>query len=372
MAADVEAIVIGGGVVGLAIARTLVAEGREVIVLERHGRTGSETSSRNSEVIHAGLYYTPGSLKARLCVEGKDALYRFCAENGVAAHRCGKLLVATAGDEIPKLEAIAATAWRNGVTDLVRLSADDVRTLEPEVACVAAYLSPSTGVIDSHAFMTALEGHVTGTGGQIVLNSPVTGIGRDAEGDFAVTVGTDTGATTISCRILVNAAGLEASHLGKMLNGAPRYTTPETYYAKGHYFALGMRAPFAHLVYPMPSAAGLGVHLTLDIAGRAKFGPDVTWTATPNYTFEDLDGLRLATFTHEVRRYWPALPDGALQPDYTGIRPKIVREGEPAGDFLIHGPREHGIARFVGLYGIESPGLTSSLAIADHVAHLLA
>lgn len=372
MSADIETIVIGGGVIGLAVARALGAAGHDVMVLERHARTGSETSSRNSEVIHAGLYYPPGSHKANFCVAGKQALYRFCADNGVAAHRCGKLLVATSEDEIPKLEAIAATAAANGVTDLVRLSAEDARALEPELSCVAAYLSPSTGVIDSHGYMTALEGHIAGHGGQIVLNTAVTGIGRDAEGNFSVTTRNNGEESVVSSKHLVNAAGLEASHIGRLLEGSTAYTAPETSYAKGHYFSLAMRAPFRHLVYPMPAAAGLGVHLTLDISGRAKFGPDVTWIDKPAYSFDDPDGARRAVFAREIHRYWPALPDDALQPDYTGIRPKIVREGEPAGDFLIHGPRDHGIGRFVGLYGIESPGLTASLAIAAHVARLLA
>lgn len=372
MAADTEAIVIGGGVIGLAIARALAATGREVVVLERHDRTGSETSSRNSEVVHAGLYYPPGSFKARLCVAGKQALYRFCVDNGVAANRCGKLLVATSEDEIPKLEAIAATAARNGVDDLVRLSPSDVHALEPEVACVAAWLSPSTGVIDSHGYMIALEGHVAANGGQVILNTAVTGVTRDASGNFAVTTHGNGEESVVTSRMLINAAGLDATRVGKFLNAATGHAPPETRYAKGHYFSLATRAPFRHLVYPMPAAAGLGVHLTLDTAGRAKFGPDVTWIETPAYGFDDPDGLRLAAFAREIRRYWPALPEDALQPGYTGIRPKITREGEPAGDFLIHGPRDHGIDRFVGLYGIESPGLTASLAIADHVAALLA
>jgi L-2-hydroxyglutarate oxidase LhgO len=372
VAADVETVVVGAGVVGLAIARALVLEGQEVLVLERHDRIGTETSSRNSEVIHAGLYYPPGSLRARLCVAGKQQLYRFCAENGVGHIRCGKLLVATQEAEIAKLEAIAKTASANGVDDLRRLSAEEARALEPEVACIAAYLSPSTGVIDSHGLMLALEGHLTSRGGQVVLNTNATGLAQLEGVGFEIAIDSGGEASRLTAKNLVLAAGFGATELGRSLACKAGYTVPETFPAKGHYYALTGRAPFHHLVYPMPQGAWLGVHLTLDVAGRAKFGPDIEWKDTVTYDFEDADGARRARFEAEIRRYWPGLPAGALQPDYVGVRPKIYRQGEPVADFAIHGRAEHGIPRLVALYGIESPGLTSSLAIGDHAAALLA
>jgi len=343
-----------------------------VLVLERHDRIGSETSSRNSEVIHAGIYYPPGSLRAKLCVAGKALLYDFCKENGVAHNRCGKLLVATQDVEIARLEQIAATAAANGVADLRRLSADEARALEPEVVCVAAYLSPSTGVIDSHALMLALEGHLTAKGGQVVLNANVTGLAAREGDGFQIDIDSGGETSRLTAKTLVLAAGFGGTDLGRMLAYPRDYRVPRTHPAKGHYFSLTGRAPFRHLVYPMPQGAWLGVHLTLDVAGRAKFGPDIEWTDEVSYDFEDPEGERLITFEHEIRRYWPGLPNGALQPDYVGVRPKIYRQGEPAADFAIHGAAEHGIPRLVALYGIESPGLTSSLAIGDHVAALLA
>ena len=335
MGADVETAVVGAGVIGLAIGRALALAGQGVLVLERHDRIGTETSSRNSEVIHAGIYYAPGSLRASLCGAGKEMLYRFCAENGVAHQRCGKLLVATEEAELPQLESIAAIAAKNGVGDLQRLSAADVRALEPEVSCVAAYLSPSTGIIDSHGLMQAIEGHMTSLGGAVVLNATVTGISADGEG-FAIETLSGGERSTLTARNLVLAGGLSATTLGRMLAYRTGYVVPETYPACGHYFALAGRAPFRHLVYPMPTGAWLGVHLTLDVAGRARFGPDIEWR------------------------------------DSVGVRPKIYREGEPVADFAIHGSAQHGVPRLVALYGMESPGLTSSLAIGDYVAALLA
>jgi L-2-hydroxyglutarate oxidase LhgO len=372
MRTDVETVVIGAGVVGLAVARALCLRGHEVMVLEQHARIGTEISSRNSEVIHAGLYYPPGSLKARLCVEGKELLYRFARENEVRHHPCGKLLVATTGDEIGHLNAVAATAEKNGVRDLVLLSAGEARRLEPELACVGAYLSPSTGVIDSHGLMVALEGQIGASGGILVLNAHVTSLCRRASGDFEVSTQSGGEGHRLSARNLVIAAGLGASKLGKALDGAPGYHVPETYPAKGHYFTLPGKVPFRHLIYPVPQGAWLGIHLTLDVAGQAKFGPDIEWKDEVSYAFEDSDGKRLQAFEREVRRYWPGLPAGALQPGYTGIRPKIYRRGEAAPDFAIHGAAEHGIERLVALYGIESPGLTASLAIARHVGEMLA
>jgi L-2-hydroxyglutarate oxidase LhgO len=374
LAADVETVVVGAGVVGLAVGRALALKRHEVLVLERHNRIGSETSSRNSEVIHAGIYYPTGSLRAQLCVAGKQMLYRFCAENGVAHNRCGKLLVATQEAEIPKLEAIAATAARNGVGDMQKLSGDEARRLEPEVKCIAGYLSPSTGVIDSHAYMLALEGHLTSYGGQVMLNTNVVGLAAPTEDGAPFLIETQSAGETASltAQNLVLAGGLEGTALGRMLAyAAPGYRVPETYPAKGHYFSLARRAPFKHLVYPMPQGAWLGVHLTLDVAGRAKFGPDIEWKDTVSYDFEDADGARRKRFESEVRRYWPGLPDDALQPDYVGVRPKVYREGEPVADFVFHGPAQHGIERLVALYGIESPGLTSSLAIGDYVTAML-
>jgi L-2-hydroxyglutarate oxidase LhgO len=323
-------------------------------------------------VIHAGLYYPPGSLRARLCVAGKHQLYAFCAQNGVAHKRCGKLLVATQEAEIAKLEAIARTAAANGVEDLRPLSAEEARALEPEVSCVAGYFSPSTGVVDSHGLMLALEGHLTSRGGQVVLNTSATGLAQIDGGGFEIAIASSGETGTLTAKSLVLAAGFGATGLGRTLAYKPGYTVPETYPAKGHYFSLAGRVPFRHLVYPMPQGAWLGVHVTLDVAGRAKFGPDIEWKNAVSYDFEDADGARRARFEAEIRRYWPGLPDGSLQPDYVGVRPKIYREGEPVADFAIHGPQLHGVPGLVALYGIESPGLTSSLAIGDYVAALFA
>jgi L-2-hydroxyglutarate oxidase LhgO len=370
MAADIETVVIGAGAVGLAIARALRLTGQEVMVLEQHPRAGSETSSRNSEVIHAGLYYAPGSLRARLCVRGKELLYRFCSDYGVTVRRCGKLVVATSEPEIAALDRIAGTAAANGVADFRKLSRQEVRSLEPELACLAAYLSPSTGVIDSHGLITALEGHFMSLGGQIVLNARVSAV-RNKEGYFELETESGGSNSCLTAKNLVIAAGLGATRLGKMLAYRDGYRVPETYPAKGHYFALTGRAPFRHLIYPVPQGAWLGVHLTLDVSGRAKFGPDLEWQDKVSYDFEDEDGARLATFVREIRRYWPGLPEGALRPDYTGVRPKIYRQGEPVADFAIHGPETHGLPGLVALYGIESPGLTAALAIGEHAAALL-
>jgi L-2-hydroxyglutarate oxidase LhgO len=371
--ADVETIVIGAGVVGLAIGRALALAGHRVLVLERHGRVGTETSARNSEVIHAGLYYPPGSLRAKLCVSGKGLLYRFCAENGVAHLTCGKLLVATEDSEIPKLEAIAANAKANGVADLRRLPAEEARALEPELSCVAAYLSPSTGVVDTAGLVQAIEGHLTTLGGEVVPNAAATRIDapRSETADFAIEVASGGETSALTARNVVITAGLGATALGRTLRYPHGYRVPETYPAKGHYFALSGRAPFRHLVYPMPQGAWLGVHLTFDVARRARFGPDIQWTNGVSYRFEDADGARRARFERAIRRYWPGLPDDALTPDSVGVRPKIYREGEPVADFAIDGPAAHGIPRLVALYGIESPGLTSSLAIGEHVTALL-
>jgi len=367
---DVEIIVVGAGAVGLATARALAMAGREVMLLERHGRIGTETSSRNSEVIHAGIYYPTGSLRAQLCVAGKEMLYAFCAENGVDHERCGKLLVATTEAELPKLDAIAANARANGVLDLQRLSAAEAQRLEPELQCVGAYLSPSTGVIDSHGYMQALNGHIASHGGEVILNTQVTNIDAGDDG-FTIEASSGGEPTSLTCRFLVLCCGLGATTVGRMLKYRPGYAVPVTYPARGHYFASDRRVPFQRLIYPMPVGAWLGVHLTLDVTGRARFGPDIEWRDDIDYAFDENGGKRLAHFEQEVRRYWPALPAGSLVPDSVGVRPKIYREGETAADFTIHGPAQHGIDRLVALYGIESPGLTSSLALGQRVAEML-
>jgi L-2-hydroxyglutarate oxidase LhgO len=363
MTPDVETIVIGAGVVGLACAKALAERGQETLVIEQHDIIGSETSSRNSEVIHAGIYYPPGSLRAKLCVEGKERLYRFCAENGVSHQRITKLLVATSESQLPKLKAIQETAIANGVTDLQPLTGAEARALEPEVSCVAALLSPSTGVIDSHGFMLALEGHVEAKGGQVVLNTPVMRLGRTATGLFEVETGGETPGM-ITCRRLVLSAGLHASKLARMLPWPGNWRPPETYYAVGQYYAYSGRSPFNRHIYPMPDGAWLGLHVTVDIGGRCKFGPDIEWIPEIDYRF---DTTKLEKFLGFIRTYYPALDPSRLHADYTGIRPKLYREGEPVPDFLIADSALHGIDGLVMLFGIESPGLTAALAMAELV-----
>ena len=364
MAFDTETIVVGAGVVGLAIARALALKGEEVIILEQHELIGSEVSSRNSEVIHAGLYYPPGSKRAKWCVEGKAKLYRFCADNGVAHKRCEKLLVATSPDQSPKLDAIAATAKENGVDDLVRLTAAEAKRLEPAVACVAALLSPSTGIVDSHGFMLALQGNAESSGAQTILNSPVDNIEALPAGGFRLSVGGDADAS-ISCSKLVLAAGLHATRLARMLKFFNGYQPPETFFAKGQYYALEGRSPFERHIYPMPQGAWLGLHSTVDLGGRCKFGPDIEWIPEIDYSFEP---AKLDKFIGFIKTYYPGLDASAIHADYTGIRPKLYREGEPVPDFEVHGSSRHGWPGLVMLFGIESPGLTAALAIGDHVA----
>ena len=362
----VDCIVIGAGVVGLAVARRLAREGREVVVVEAEDAIGTHTSSRNSEVIHAGIYYAPGSLKARLCVPGRQALYAYCDAHGVAHRRCGKLIVAASDEQRPALARLRAQALANGVDDLRELSAAQARAMEPELSCVAALLSPSTGIIDSHAYMLALQGDAEARGAVLALRSPVEA-GRAGAGGIELEVGGEQ-RTRIDARWVVNSAGLHAQRVAASLAGFPAAQVPPCHYAKGNYYTLAGRAPFSRLIYPIPEAAGLGVHLTLDLAGQARFGPDVEWIAAIAYR---VDPRRADAFYREIRRYWPRLPDGALAPGYSGIRPKLQAPGEPARDFLIQGPRDHGIAGLVNLFGIESPGLTASLAIADCVLGLL-
>ena len=364
---EVECLVVGAGVIGLATARACALAGYEVLVLERAGTIGFETSSRNSEVIHGGLYYPPGSLKARCCVAGRRRLYAYCRERGVAHARIGKLIVATSEEEIPGIEKIAATARGNGVDDLERLSSRDAERLEPELRCVAALLSPSTGIVDSHALMLAYQGEAEAAGATVVLRTSVLS-GRVRDGGFDLDIGGDE-PTPLRCRLLINAAGLHAPALARAIAGVPPQTIPQAYFCRGVYFALAGRAPFSRLVYPVPPPGGLGVHVTLDLAGQARFGPDVEWISGIDYS---VDPTRGDAFYAAIRRYWPSLRDGALQPGYAGIRPKISGPEDPACDFVVQGPEIHGIPGLVNLYGIESPGLTASLLLADEVVERLA
>ncbi len=362
---QVECVVIGAGVVGLAVARALALDGHEVLVLEAASAIGTGISSRNSEVIHAGIYYAAGSLKAQLCVQGKRMLYDYCAERGINHRRCGKLLVATAPEQLPQLQAIVQRAARNGVDDLQYMSAAQAKQLEPALVCQGALYSPSTGIVDSHALMLALQGDVENAAGMVVLNSPLQ-LAQCSPSGIRLTMADG---TALRASIVVNAAGLQAPALAARFEGLQPGHVPTAYFAKGNYFTLSGRAPFSHLIYPVPQAGGLGVHLTLDLGGQAKFGPDVQWVGDPDDL--SVDPQRGDAFYAEVRKYWPALPDGALVAGYAGIRPKIHAPGEDARDFLIQGPAEHGVPGLVNLFGIESPGLTSALAIGDYVLDLL-
>lgn len=367
---QIDAVVIGAGVVGLAVGRALALHGLEVMVLESENAIGTGTSSRNSEVIHAGIYYPAGSLKARLCVQGKEMLYAYCAERGVAHQRLGKLIVATSPEQVAQLGGIQAKAAANGVHDLRQIGAAEARALEPALQCEAALLSPSTGIVDSHGLMLALQGDMENAGGLLALVSPVQGIGvGQGTASHPLRVTSEDG-TELAARFVVNAAGLNAVALARRIDGLDKGLLPQAFCAKGNYFTLAGRAPFSHLIYPVPEHAGLGVHLTLDLGGQAKFGPDVQWVDDP----ADLvvDPRRGDAFYAEVRKYWPDLPDGSLQAGYAGMRPKISGPHEPAADFLIQGPAQHGVAGLVNLMGIESPGLTSSLAIAAEVWRQLA
>ena len=362
----VDALVIGAGVVGLAVARALALGGREVMVLEREATIGTGTSSRNSEVIHAGIYYPNGSLKARFCVEGRQALYTYCAERGVPHQRCGKLVVANTPTQLDALPGIQAKALANGVDDLVLLSRAEARLLEPELECLGALLSPSTGIVDSHSLMLSLQGDLENRGGLVVCHSGVRELAVTPRGIEVESLD----GTRLLARTVVNAAGLYACDLARKTRSLNIRSVPKAWYAKGSYFTLAGRSPFSHLIYPAPEPdahlAGLGVHLTLDLGGQTKFGPDVEWTSSADDL--QVDASRADVFYSEVRRYWPSLPDGSLQPGYAGIRPKISGPHEAAADFWIQGPREHGVAGLVNLFGIESPGLTSCLAIGHHVA----
>jgi L-2-hydroxyglutarate oxidase LhgO len=358
----VECIVVGAGVVGLAVARALARAGREVLVLEAAEGIGTETSSRNSEVIHAGIYYPAGSLMARFCVAGRRKLYRYCQEGGIPHRNCGKLIVATNAEEDAMLAGIKRRAEGNGVEGMQVLTAAKAIGLEPSLHCTSALLSASTGIIDSHAFMLALQGDAENAGALTVFHSPVAR-GRRATGRIEIDVG-GTEPMSLRCRLLVNSAGLHAPALARAIEGMPADCIPTPYYAKGNYFTLAGHSPFSRLIYPVPVPGGLGVHMTMDLGGQARFGPDVQWVEAIDYT---VDPRRSDGFYAAVRRYWPALKDGALQPGYAGIRPKIVPKGAPAQDFVVQGPQTHGVAGLINLFGIESPGLTAALAIAEHV-----
>jgi L-2-hydroxyglutarate oxidase LhgO len=358
----IDCAVIGAGVIGLAVARKLAAAGREVLILESENAFGTGISARNSEVIHAGIYYAAGSLKARLCVAGRRMLYAYCAERGIGHRRCGKLIVAPRAYQLARLDGIAAASRGNGVDDLQFLSRNEARALEPALECTAALLSPSTGIIDSHALMLSLLGDAERDGAVLALNSPVRGGRVDRDG-IMLEAGVGAGETAILAQSVVNCAGLGAQNIARALRGLAPASVPPLHYAKGNYYALAGRAPFSRLIYPVPEAAGLGVHLTLDLGGQARFGPDVEWIDNIDYAVAP---ERADAFYAEVRRYWPQLADGALLPAYAGIRPKPHVPGAPACDFLVSGPAEHGVPGLVNLYGIESPGLTASLALADH------
>lgn len=366
MPEKIDCAVIGAGVVGLAVARKLAMSGREVVVLEAEEHFGIHTSSRNSEVMHAGIYYPTGSLKARLCFAGRNALYRYCTEHAVNHRRIGKVIVACDDSELAGLEKYRRQAEVNGCDDLRMLGADELAAIEPEVRCVAGFLSPSTGIIDAHGLMLAYLGDAEAHGGALALASPVLSGKVTADGVLLEVGGKES--MTLLCRSVVNSAGFNAQAVSRSMSGVPEATIPPTYYAIGHYYTLSGKAPFSRLIYPVARQDWLGVHVTIDLGGQVKFGPDFAWIDRIDYRF---DASREQAFYTAIRRYYPGLKDRALQPGYTGIRPKIHGPGEPAPDFVIQGPRDHGVPGLVNLYGIESPGLTSSLAIADYVAGLL-
>jgi L-2-hydroxyglutarate oxidase LhgO len=367
---QVDAIVIGAGVVGLAVARALAQSGRETIVAEAQPAIGQGVSSRNSEVIHAGLYYPTGSLKARFCVRGKQLLYDLCASHGVNHRNCGKLVVANSEAEAAALRGLQDRASANGVP-VQWLEAQQAQAMEPGLRCMAAVLSPTTGIVDSHGLMLALQGDLETAGGMVALASPVESAVLGQGGRPHVIRMKD--GSEVAAPILVNSASLHACALARRFEGLDPQFVPREYFAKGNYYSLASRAPFSRLIYPAPADAWLGVHLTLDLGGQAKFGPDLEWLEARRADDIDytVDPRRADVFYAEVRRYWPDLPDGALQPSYSGVRPRIHGPSERAPDFRIDGPQLHGVPGLVNLFGIESPGLTCALAIGDHVAALM-
>ncbi len=366
MSERVDCVVIGAGVVGLAVARAIALTDREVIILEKADTIGSETSSRHSEVIHAGIYYAQDSLKARFCVAGKKAMYDFCDVHGVAYNRCGKIIVATDEAQLPELERLKANAAANGVGDLEWMTPAEVSEMEPAVYCVGALLSPSTGILDSHGYMLALQGDAEAAGAMTAFMTPVIG-GQVMNDGIRVDCG---GAAPMSlvADTVINSGGLWAQSIAATIRGVPAESVPPTYYCKGNYYTLSGKPPFQRPIYPVPEKAGLGVHVTVDLGGQVRFGPDVEWVDSIDY---DVDPARADKFYAAVRKYYPALEDGAIQPGYSGIRPKIQAPDEAARDFLIQGPADHGVPGLINLYGIESPGMTSSLAIADFVQNLI-
>jgi L-2-hydroxyglutarate oxidase LhgO len=366
MSDTVECVVVGAGVVGLAIGRELARAGLETVILESEPRIGTAASSRNSEVIHAGIYYDPGSLKARLCVAGRDLLYEYCTERHVDHANSGKMIVATNDGQLASLQEIVRNAASSGVNDLQHLSREQALELEPELECVGAVLSPSTGIIDSHGLMVSLQGDFEAAGGMLAVESPVMGGSCDTD-SMTLRVGGDAG-YELQSRYVVNSAGLGAQAVARALRGLATESVPPLYLARGSYYSYGHTPPFSRLIYPVPDGAHLGMHLTLDLAGRARFGPDQQWVDTISY---DIDPAGAASFYDEIRKYWPGLPDDSLSPAYAGIRSKVRGPGESPGDFCIHGADVHGVPGLVNLFGIESPGLTACLAIAGHVRHVL-
>ncbi|HLA21386.1 MAG TPA: NAD(P)/FAD-dependent oxidoreductase [Pseudolabrys sp.] len=361
-----QILVIGAGVIGLSVARAAARRGHEVAVAEAASAIGTGISSRNSEVIHGGMYYPTGTLRARHCVAGRRMLYEFCASHGVPHRKCGKLVVATNAAELGKIEAIFAQGKINDVEGLELIGGNAARALEPELACIGALVSPETGVIDGHAYMLALRGDLENAGGAIALNTPVQGAARKG-GRWAVAFGgSDAGEFEFDA--IVNCAGLHAQSVARAMPDYPPTRVPRLVLAKGNYFSCAGKPAFSRLIYPTPIVGGLGVHVTLDLAGRMRFGPDVEWVAREHY---DVDPARAASFYARIRTYWPGLPDGALAPDYSGIRPKLTGPSEPQADFLIDAPAQHGLPGLVQMFGIESPGLTSSLSLAEEVADYL-
>jgi L-2-hydroxyglutarate oxidase LhgO len=367
MPEKVDCVVIGAGVVGLAVARALAMRGRETLILEAEDAIGTGTSSRNSEVIHAGIYYPPGSAKASLCVAGKQLLYAYCEAQGIEHRRCGKLIVATDQEQVRELEKIKAIAGANGVTDLRWLTAAEAEAMEPALSCVAALLSPSTGIVDSHGFMLALQADLEEAGGTVAFRAPVRRGQCTREAIYLQAGAEET--VELAARVVINSAGLYAQQVARRIGGIPEDSIPPCHYAKGNYYVLQGKAPFRHLIYPVPEPGGLGVHVTLDLSGKVRFGPDVEWVEKLEYT---VDADRADRFYRVIRRYWPGLRDGSLHPGYAGIRPKLSRPGGAATDFLIQGPEAHGVRGLINLYGIESPGLTAALAIAEQVARAVA
>jgi L-2-hydroxyglutarate oxidase LhgO len=362
-----QVLVIGAGAVGLAAARAIARDGHEVVVAEAESAIGTGISARNSEVIHGGMYYPTGSLRGRHCVAGRRMLYAFCASHGVPHHKCGKLIVATDAAELAKIEAIEAQGRANGVEGMTQITADAARAMEPALSCVGALLSPETGIVDAHGYMLALRGDLEDAGGMIAFNTPVNGAVRQEDQWRVSFGGKDAGVLTFDA--VVNCAGLAAQKLARAMPDYPQARVPRLVLAKGNYFTFTGKPAFKRLIYPVPMPGGLGVHVTLDLAGRMRFGPDVEWIEHEHY---EVDAQRADAFYARIRMYWPAMPDGALAPGYAGIRPKLTGPGEAQADFLIDAPADHGVPGLVQMFGIESPGLTSSLSLGDEVATRLA